>query len=334
MPGNTVSPTSSERGGITTSATPDVARDQRLRVRVEPVLLDQRPRVVAEVGAGSRAALRCGSSRSPKSTTIAIVPGHQRHADERELEEAEAPDAGVARGSETITLTGVPVSASSEPACAPNASGSSSCDGEPAEAHRHHDDDGQQRRDRAVDADQRGQRGDQQHHEDDQPRPALARARDQLLPGPRRHAGGVERLADDEQRGDEEHRRVAEAGERCVEVEHAGRPQRERDAERDERDREAVPDEQRRPPAEHEEGDRAVAHARPAAGRRRTQVCTGEPGPSGIPSRYQTTKNSVQATESMITYGQHQRDDRADAGVPSGSAARRPRSAGSTPSAA
>ena len=32
-------------------------------------------------------------------------------------------------------------------------------------------------------------------------------------------------------------------------------------------------------------------------------VCTGQPGPSGIPSRYQTTKNAVQMTDRMITYG-------------------------------
>ena len=65
---------------------------------VEPVLLDQRARVVAEVGARSTRGVRCGSSRSPNSTTIAIVAEHERDADERELEEPEAPDARVGRG--------------------------------------------------------------------------------------------------------------------------------------------------------------------------------------------------------------------------------------------
>ena len=46
-----------------------------------------------------------------------------------------------------------------------------------------------------------------------------------------------------------------------------------------------------------------------------TQVCTGDPGPSGIPIRYQTTKNSVQAIEQDDHVRQHQRDDRADPGV-------------------
>src|SRR5262249_29375687 len=43
---------------------------------------------------------------------------------------------------------------------------------------------------------------------------------------------------------------------------------------------------------EHEEGDRLVA-----------QVWTGEPGPRGIPSRYQATKKSVHAIERTTTYG-------------------------------
>ena len=87
------------------------------------------------------------------------------------------PTPASAAASETITLTGVPVSASSEPACAPKASGSSSCDGERPMPHRQHDRDRHQRRDRAVDVDQRGQQRDQQHRVDDQPRPALPDAR-------------------------------------------------------------------------------------------------------------------------------------------------------------
>ena len=39
------------------------------------------------------------------------------------------------------------------------------------------------------------------------------------------------------------HGRVTEARERLLEIEHARRPQRERDAERDDRDRQSVPDE-------------------------------------------------------------------------------------------
>ncbi len=50
MPGNTVSPTASERGGITTSAMPVRAREQRLAGVLELVLRGQRARVLAEVG--------------------------------------------------------------------------------------------------------------------------------------------------------------------------------------------------------------------------------------------------------------------------------------------
>ena len=65
-------------------------------------------------------------------------------------------------------------------------------------------------------------------------RPAVgAAARDELLPGPGGDPGGVERLADDEERRDEDDGRVAEAGERLAEVEDAGEPQRDRDADRD-----------------------------------------------------------------------------------------------------
>ena len=51
---------------------------------------------------------------------------------------------------------------------------------------------------------------------------------------------------------------------------------------------------------------RLVARASSASGSASTcsspiQVWTGEPGPSGMPSRYQATKNSVQATDRIST---------------------------------
>ena len=98
MPGKTVSPISSERGGITTSATPDS------RVKSVPATSSSRPYCSVSVracwlkSAESRRGGRSGSSRSPKRTTIAIVPGDERHADERELEEAEPARARVVRG--------------------------------------------------------------------------------------------------------------------------------------------------------------------------------------------------------------------------------------------
>ena len=55
--------------------------------------------------------------------------GQQRHADKGELEEAEAANAARrSPASETSTFTGVPVSASIEPACAAKTSGIRSCE--------------------------------------------------------------------------------------------------------------------------------------------------------------------------------------------------------------
>ena len=52
----------------------------------------------------------------------------------------------------------------------------------------------------------------------------------ELLSDPGRHPGGVEGFAHHEQRGDVDDGRVTEAAERLVEVEHAGGPERQRDA--------------------------------------------------------------------------------------------------------
>ena len=110
----------------------------------------------------------------------------QRHADQANSKKPKAPSPASTAASETSTFTGVPVSASSEPAWPANTSGISSCDGGRPQPHRHDHDHRQQRRDRAVDADQRGQHRDQQHHQDEQPRPALARLRGSGAGRPRR----------------------------------------------------------------------------------------------------------------------------------------------------
>ena len=81
----------------------------------------------------------------------------------------------------------MPVSASSEPAWAPKASGIRSCDGERREPDGHHDDDGQERGDRRRSTVISAVRtAHEQHHQDEQPRPAVACAARQLLAGPRR----------------------------------------------------------------------------------------------------------------------------------------------------
>ena len=87
----------------------------------------------------------------------------------------------------------------------------------PLEPHRHDDHDRQQSRDRAVDADQRGQHGHEAHGQEQKARPALlARTPDQELPGPGGDAGHLEPGADDEERGDEDDGRIAEAAQRLA----------------------------------------------------------------------------------------------------------------------
>jgi hypothetical protein len=54
----------------------------------------------------------------------------------------------------------------------------------------------------------------------------FARAADQKLTGPGGDAGDLKPGADDEERGDEDDSRIAEAAERLTDRENTGRPQR------------------------------------------------------------------------------------------------------------
>ncbi len=129
IPGNTVSPISSERGGITTSATPE-----RRVISVASGWSSSYCSISVRAWALKSGAIergwRSGSRRSPKSTTIAITPTVSGTPTSANSRNPKPPTPASSAASETITLTGVPVSASSDPACAPKASGSSSCDGE------------------------------------------------------------------------------------------------------------------------------------------------------------------------------------------------------------
>ncbi len=79
---------------------------------------------------------------------------------------------------------------------------------------------GQKRRDGAVDADERGQERDHQHHQDDQSRCDCRRHGRSAPAGPGRDAGPLEPRADDEQRRHEDRRRVAESGKALIDREH------------------------------------------------------------------------------------------------------------------
>ena len=185
---------------------------------VEAELLDQRARVLAEVGRQRPAAAVRQQRAARAARTMAMVPSEQRHADPGELEIAEAAAAGIDRGLETSTFTGVPVSASIEPAVGrrtPAASGAARAVG----------------RSRTAMTTTTGRSAataplrliSAVSTATDSMVSTMSRVRlspaprDQDLPGPGGDAGRLEPGADDEQRGDEDRRGIAEAGQRLVE---------------------------------------------------------------------------------------------------------------------
>ena len=73
--------------------------------------------MLAEVAARS-VATRCGSSRSPTSTTMAIVPSSSGTPAIVNSKNPNSSEPASVAASENRTLTGEPVNASIDPACA------------------------------------------------------------------------------------------------------------------------------------------------------------------------------------------------------------------------
>ena len=130
---------------------------------------------------------------------MTTVPTQERDTDESELEEAEWTAPASSAASDTSTFTGDPVRANIDPAWAANASGIIRLRRWRVQLDRGDDNHRNERGDGPVDADERRQPGTHQHHQHEQPALAVAGTGDELLPGPRRDAGGVERFADHEQ---------------------------------------------------------------------------------------------------------------------------------------
>ena len=189
--------------------------------------------------------MRSGSSRSPSSSAIAVVPSSSGSADDRELEE---PESGPADGPRRLGDDHVH-RASGQRQQRAGAARERHRDQhlrrrgpQPAgDRHGHR----QQCGGRAVRGDHRGQHAGQQHDRAEQP-VAGAAGPTQLLPGPRGDAGRLQALADHEQRRDEDDHLVAEPADHLGGVEHAGEVQRQAGQDRDDADRQPVPDEQRR----------------------------------------------------------------------------------------
>ena len=117
IPGKTAAPISGERGGITTSATPDRAGEQLARDLVSASAVAVTAYCAISVRAWSERSTDSARGRAlgqqprPEQQRDRDRPDRQRHADEREREEAEAPPAPrAAASSATSTLTGEPVS--------------------------------------------------------------------------------------------------------------------------------------------------------------------------------------------------------------------------------
>ena len=173
--------------------------------------------MVAEVARDRRAAA-VGSRRSPKSTTIAIVPTRSGTPTSANSKKPKPPDARVVGGVGDDDVDGRCRSArAASPRGRRTRAACRSCDGERPSRTASTTTTGSERGDRAVDVISAVRSATSSSMQHEQPRPAVAGRGDQLLPGPGRDARGVEPLADDEQRGDEEHGRVAEARERLLE---------------------------------------------------------------------------------------------------------------------
>ncbi len=149
----------------------------------------------------------------------------------------------------------------------------------------HHDRHREQRRHGTVEPDQRGEAGTEQHGEQQQPVQPGARPADQGLTDPGRHPGGVQALAHDEQRGDQDDRWVAEPGERLGQGQDPESVESQRGPHRDELHRPAVEHEQRDDRCQGEQRQGRVAHSKVAAAPTTTAATTNSPRTSGHTKR-------------------------------------------------
>ena len=146
--------------------------------------------------------------------------------------------------SSTSTLTGVPVSASIEPACAPKTSGISSCEGGRLSRTARTTTTGSSAATAPLTLISAESTPQKQHHQHDQPRAAVAPAARQHLPGP----GGEPVFSSAALTTKSEATKIVAGSPKpasaLVEREHARRPERHRAADADRDDRQPVPDEQ------------------------------------------------------------------------------------------
>ena len=140
IPGKTVSPMRPERGGMTTSATPERGvRSASASSSISYWSTSVWAWSLKSGGIARRAPM--GEESFAEENDDRDRADEERHADERELEEAEPADPGVLGRLGDDHVDGVPVSASSEPACAAEGERHQELGRRPPEPHGHHDDD-------------------------------------------------------------------------------------------------------------------------------------------------------------------------------------------------
>ena len=169
MPGKTVSPIRAERGGTTTSATP-IVRLKSVSGSWSRSYCSTSVRASVPKSRVVDAGRAFGQQPLAEEDDDRNRAGEQGQADERELEEAEPPDARLVGelGDDHVDRR----AGEREQRARVGAEGErqQQLGGRQPQPDRDHGHDGQQRGDRAVDADQRRQDRDEQHRQHDQPR--------------------------------------------------------------------------------------------------------------------------------------------------------------------
>ena len=232
---------------------------------VQPVLLDQRAGVFAQVGR-NRPSAALGQQTLPEQNDDHDRPQQQGQTDNGEREESERREAGVSRRLRHKDVDRRTRERQQRPGMRRKHQRHQQLRGRTPDADRHHDHHRQQCGHRAVDADECGEQRNQHHRQHQQPDTALPRASDQTLPRPRCHPGSIETGTDHEQRCNEYDGGVAKTTQRLVEIEHTSKVQRERRADRHEHHRNAVRDEQHDDGGKDREGRCGAAQAVLSAG--------------------------------------------------------------------
>ena len=235
-------------------------------------------RACVERSAAIERGRRWGSRRSPKRTMIAIVPTRSGIPTSANSKKPIAPTPASFAASETITLTGDPVSAISDPAWAPNARGMRSCE------------DGRPRRTESTTTTGRSA-ATEPLTEMSAVRKATSRSistisRVRLSPTRAISSCPAHAVTPEASSASLTTNSVAmkitvgspKPATDWSNPSTPGGPERERDADRDDRDRHAVEDEHRHRRGEHEVRDRDVAHAGPVMPAGRGSRTIGGPG--------------------------------------------------------